>query len=240
MRLRKNVVTSIVHKEVLCFLYSPSAFVIAILFAMVSGWFFFNTLLVRKVSDMRDFFNMLPIFLSILIPAITMKQFSEEFSSGSFEMLVTLPISLWEIVVAKFCSSFLMCLFVLLPTIFYAFTVEMVGDLQWGVVVCSYVGAIFLSAAFVAIGIFSSSLTKNQVIAWMLGCGMCVFLVVIEYFLALFPVSIGRFFRYLSIVYHFDSAAKGVLDFRDILYFLSICFLSIWFSVVSLRNRLGG
>jgi ABC-2 type transport system permease protein len=168
---------------------------------------------------------MMPVIFSLTIPAITMRLFSEEYRSGSYEILGTLPVSTADIVAGKSLSALALSAFMLLPTLCYPVIVSFLGDLDWGPVVGAYIGALFLSAAYIALGVFFSSTTKNQIVAFILSAVLCLFLSLIDQMLAVIPAGLGQVLQALSAGHHFNNISRGIVDSRDILYFLSLTYL---------------
>ena len=218
--------------------FSPVAYIIMTIFLVVTGWFFFSAFFLAGRADMRDFFNLLPLILTFTIPAVTMRIFAEEYRSGSFEILATLPLEKWEIVIGKFLSAHMLTIVMIAPTIIYAFFVSSVGDLDWGPVWGGYLGALLLSGAFTAIGLFASSLTHNQIVAFIISVSICFFLSIVDNVLIFIPGFLQWIFQYMGTDFHFSSIAKGVIDSRDIIYFLSLIFISLYSSfLVSMERR---
>ena len=200
------------------------------IFLVITGWFVFSTFFLAGRADMRDFFGLLPLILAFTIPAITMRVFAEEYRSGSFEILATLPLKKGEIVLGKFFAAHILSVIMIAPTVIYAISISTVGSLDWGPVFGGYLGAILLSGAFTAIGIFASSLTHNQIVAFIISVSISFFLTVINNMLILIPGFLVDFFQYLGTSYHFSSIAKGVIDSRDIIYFLSLTTIALYSS----------
>ena len=199
-------IQSIAFKELRGYFYSPVAYVVVIsIFLVVAGWFFFNDFFLRDNADMRKFFALLPWLFTFIIPAITMGTFAEEHSRGSYEMLVTLPIDSLEVVIGKFLGAYSFVKAMLLPIIFYALCIEIVGDLEWGPVIGGFISALLLGWVYLAIGIFTSSITKNQIIAFILSVLFCFFLTGVDGFLFFLPKSMLLIFQYVSANYHFSE-----------------------------------
>ncbi len=231
-------ISTVFKREFQSYFYSPIAYIIMTIFLVITGWFFFSTFFLAGRADMRDFFGLLPLILAFTIPAITMRVFAEEYRSGSFEILATLPLNKWEIVIGKYLASHLLTIVMMAPTVIYAISISSVGSLDWGPVFGGYLGAILLSGAFTAIGIFSSSLTHNQIVAFIISVSICFFLTIIDNMLILIPGFLIGFFQYLGTGYHFSSIAKGVIDSRDIVYFLSLIFIALYSSyLVNMEKR---
>ena len=230
-------IITICKKEIKDYFLSPIAYIIISIFLLVTGWFFFSTFFVMNQANLRDFFSLLPITLSFIIPAITMRTLSEEFNVGSYELLITFPVQTQDIVIGKFFALLIFIIIMLIPTISYPICVNFVGDLDWGPVIGGYIGAIFLGASFCAIGIFSSSLTKNQINSFIIATIICLILSLIDKMLFFLPDSIVNLANYFASSYHFQNFSKGVIDSRDIIYFLSITFLFLYATNLSLNSK---
>ena len=174
---------------------------------------------------MRGFFLNLPLLLSFFIPALTMRIFAEERRLGSIETLMTLPVKEIHVVTGKYLASFFTTLIMIAPTLIYVFTIELFGDPDLGPIITGYLGTIFLCASFTAIGCFASSITNNQIIAFFTGFIICIALTMLDVFLILLPAPLVPFFSYLSANVHFDSISRGIIDTRDLLYFISLASL---------------
>ena len=180
---------------------------------------------------------MLPIMFSFVVPAITMRLFSEELNVGSYEMLLTMPVTFRDVVLGKFLAAVTFVSAMLTPTLAYPITVSFLGELDWGPVVGGYVGAILLGAAFSAIGLFASSLTRNQIIAFIIGMAICFSLTLIDKMLFFLPQSLLGFLEYLGADFHFQNISKGIIDSRDILYFLSVSFVGLYGAHLAMQER---
>jgi ABC-2 type transport system permease protein len=174
---------------------------------------------------------------SFIIPAITMRLFSEEFNTGSYELLFTMPVSSLNIIVGKFLAATAFITIMLLPTLFYGVFISFLGDLDWGPVTGGYIGAILMGAAFTAIGLFASSLTRNQIIAFITGMSFCFVLTLIDKMLFFLPESALNVFQYLGADFHFQNISKGIIDSRDLLYFLSVCFVMLYSTKLAIEER---
>lgn len=219
---------SIFKKEFKSYFVSPIAYIVISIFLIVTGWFFFSTFFLYKQAELRNFFSLLPITFSFVIPAITMRLFSEERNIGTYEILLTMPVSFLDVIAGKFLAAAAMVALMLAPTLAYPISIAFLGDLDWGLVIGGYVGAILLGAAYCAVGIFSSSLSRNQIIAFIIGMMICFFLTLVDKMLFFIPESILPVFQYLGADYHFQNISKGIIDSRDILYFLSITFIALY------------
>ena len=218
----------IFRKEFGSYFISPVAYIVISIFLLVTGWFFFTTFFLLDQANLRNFFSMLPVIFAFVVPAVTMRLFSEELNVGSYETLLTLPVRYSEVVVGKFLAAVAFVGAMLVPTLAYPFTVSLLGQLDWGPVVGGYIGALMLAAAYAAIGLFASSLTRNQIVAFIIGMAICFTLTLMERMLFFLPDSLLGIFSYIGTNPHFQNISKGVIDTRDIVYFLSVCFIGLY------------
>lgn len=234
-------------KEIRSFLNSVSGYITILVFVLTTGlflWFFqgFNNILDNGEATLAPLFYIAPYVFLFLIPAITMRSFSEEKKNGTIELLLTKPIKDSSIILAKYFAGVLLVILSLAPTLIYYYSVIQLGDVQgnidhagtWG----AYLGLLLLGCTFVSIGIFASSLTTNQVIAFLIAV-LISFIVYIGFqFLAdTFIAPWDLFFIKLSVQEHYLSMQKGVIDSRDVLYYISIIFFFLFLTRVSLQSR---
>ncbi len=227
----------ILGKEFRTYFVSPIAYIVISIFLLITGWFFFMTFFLFDQADLRNFFGLLPIIFSFVIPAITMRLFSEELNVGSYEILLTMPVTFRQVVLGKFLASIVFVAAMLVPTLAYPVSVSFLGELDWGPVIGGYIGAMLLGAAFSAIGLFASSLTRNQIVAFITGMAICFSLTLIDKMLFFLPQLLLGFLQYLGADFHFRNISKGILDSRDVLYFLSVSFIGLYGTHLSLREK---
>ncbi len=227
----------ILGKEFRAYFVSPIAYIVISIFLLITGWFFFMTFFLFDQADLRNFFGLLPIIFSFVIPAITMRLFSEELNVGSYEILLTMPVTFRQVVLGKFLASIVFVAAMLVPTLAYPVSVSFLGELDWGPVIGGYIGAMLLGAAFSAIGLFASSLTRNQIVAFITGMAICFSLTLIDKMLFFLPQLLLGFLQYLGADFHFRNISKGILDSRDVLYFLSVSFIGLYGTHLSLREK---
>lgn len=225
--MNSKIVLSIGKKEFKSFFISPVGYIVIGIYLVVSGWFLFSTIFLSKAVSLRDFFALMPMILSFIIPALTMKSFSEEYKTGSYETLGTLPITRMDITLGKILATWAFVIVMLLPTLSYPLFISTLGDLDNGLVLSGYIGAFLLAGSFTSIGTLASTLTKNQIIAFLIGASVCFILTIIEGMVILLPKTIAGFVQYISVGYHFKNISKGIIDSRDLIYFSSLIFLSI-------------
>ena len=207
------------------------------IFLLVTGWFFFATFFLVGQANLRNFFSLLPIIFSFVIPAITMRLISEELNIGSYEILLTMPVTITDVVIGKFLAAVFFVVAMLIPTVAYPVTVTALGQLDWGPVLGGYIGAVLLGAAFSAIGLFTSAMPRNQIIAFIVGMAICFILTLIDKMLFFLPRSMLGVLAYLGADFHFQNISKGIIDSRDIVYFLSVCFVSLYGAYLALREK---
>ena len=221
-------VMHIFRREFRHFFITPIAYIVISIFLILTGWFFFSTFFLYNQAELRIFFSLLPVVFSFIVPTVTMRLFSEEYNIGSYEILVTMPVTTRDIVLGKFLAAAAFTALMLVPTISYAVSVGLLGDLDWGPVLGGYFGAVLLGASFSAIGLFASALTRNQIIAFIIGMIICFALTMIDKLLFFLPESMLGFFQYIGADYHFQNAARGILDSRNLLYFISTIFIALY------------
>lgn len=222
---------AVFKRELFSLLNSLMAYITIGIFLLALGlllWFFPDTSIFEYgYAELTGFFNLVPFLFLFLIPALTMRSFAEERREGTYILLATRPITDWQIILAKYFACLVLLLFALIPTLIYYFTVSELGlprgNIDTGAVLGSYIGLLLLGAAFTGIGIFASSITKNQVIAFALATFLCF--IAYNGFDALSQLfilsNLEGIFLALSINEHYQSMSRGVLDTRDLVYFIS-------------------
>lgn len=229
--------TSMLKRELKTYFVSPIAYIVAVIFLIVSGWFFFSTFFLSGRVDLRDFFSLLPIVLVFFIPAITMRLYSEEYTIGSIELISTLPVTRLSILVSKFLGAFIFTLTMLTLTLVYPISISGLGALDWGPVAGGYLGAVLLAALYTSVGVFTSSLTKNQIVAFISATAFCFFFFIIDKVVLLLPTFFADFFEFLGADFHFRNFAKGLIDIRDVIYFLSVATIALFGTYIVTRER---
>ena len=239
---------AIFYKEINAFFSSLIGYIVIGIFLVLMGlvmWVFPDySVLDGNYASLDTLFSMAPMIFLFLIPAVTMRSFAEENQTGTIELLVTRPISDWQIVGGKYLASMVLVAIALVPTVLYYVTVYLlgapVGNLDTGGIIGSYIGLLFLVSAFVAIGVFASSLTNNQITAFLLAAFLCFFVYLSFDFLSRLPIFFGKtddLVQAFGIQYHYNSMSRGVLDTRDVAYFISLTAVFIAATVLSLGRR---
>lgn len=238
---------SVCKKEFRQFFSSLTGYIAIVVFLLINGLFLFvfpdSNILDFGYATLDRFFELAPWILLFLIPAITMRSFSDEFRAGTFEILRTKPLSTWQLVAGKFMGSFLVVLIALLPTILYTLTIDSLsvqGGIDIGGTIGSYIGLVFLSAVFIAISICCSSFTNNAVVAFILSAFVCF--IVYSGFNAISQIpaleaGADYYVEMLGIDFHYRSVSRGVIDSRDIIYFCSVIIFFLVFTNRNIANR---
>ncbi len=232
-------------REIKSFFGSPIGYLVIAIFLLLNGlflWVFqgdFN-ILKSGFADLSPFFTLSPWILIFLIPAVTMRSFSDEKKQGTIELMLTKPLSIWEIVNGKFLGAFLLIVIAIIPTIIYVVVLSKFGNpegnIDMGSTLGSYFGLLFLIASYTAIGIFTSTLSDNQIVAFIIA----VFLCFVFYFgfegMSGFMGAFGNTVASFGMDYHFKSMSRGVIDTRDIIYFISVTVLFLSATVYKLKS----
>ena len=236
---------AILKKEFNSFFASPIAYLVIGVFLLINGlflWVFkddFN-ILNAGFADLNPFFFLAPWVFLFLIPAITMKSFAEEYSTGTIELLKTKPSSNWQIVFGKFLASLFLIMLAIVPTFTYIYSVYQlgspIGNIDFGSTIGSYIGLLFLAATYTAIGLFSSTISKNQIVAFILG----VFLTFILFYgfdVIANSLDNNLTIRKIGINEHFKSISRGIIDTRDLIYFVSVTIFFLFMTKTRLENE---
>lgn len=225
------------RRELAAYFFSPMAYIVISVFLIITGWFFTSDLFIMGDSSLRSVFGIIPFIFIFFVPAITMRLISEEKKSGTIELLVTMPIDDLEIILGKYFAALGLLAVAVLFTLPYGLTIMMLGEPDIGMMVSGYVGVILMGAAYVAIGVFASTISKNQVVSFIIAFLIIFILWLISMFLPLLPASIVPVLQFLSIDYHFQNIARGVIDSRDVLYYFSVIVLMLAMSRLSIESR---
>ncbi|KPL02934.1 MAG: ABC transporter [candidate division Zixibacteria bacterium SM23_73_2] len=234
--MAQNIWT-ICKKEFKSYFNSPAAYIILTLFLLLCGWFFFSDFFIVNQANLRGLFGIAPFIFMFFAPAITMRLIAEEKRAGTIEVLVTLPIKDSEIILGKFLAAFFLLSIAVLLTVFYPLTLSGSGNFDFGSIFGGYLGLILTGCCFLSVGLFSSSLTQNQIVAFILGFVIIFTLMLLDKVLFFFPGILGSVFQYLSVSYHSSNLARGVIDSRDLIYYFSIVFFFLLLAVKAMESR---
>ncbi len=229
----------ILRKELRSYFDSSLAYIFIVIFLFLGGAYVSANLFLANVASLSTFFEIAPMLLLVFAPAITMRLIAEEKRAGTFEVIKTKPIAIGQIVVGKFLAAWVLICCALVPTLLYVVTVGSLGDLDTGALVGGYLGLVLLGGVFVAAGIFGSSLSDNQIVALILGFVIGFMLFALDKVLAYVPLGLVSTVEYLGIGHHFSGLARGVVDSRDIIYYLSLIVLFVLLATVSATQETG-
>ncbi|MFH1144493.1 MAG: ABC transporter permease [Candidatus Eisenbacteria bacterium] len=237
-----NVLT-IAQKEFRSYFSSTIAYIFMVVFLVLTGLLFFELqkFFVIGQATLRDFFGLVPIVFLFFVPAIAMRMWAEERKLGTLEILMTLPIRDWEAVLGKFIAAFLFLLITLALTFPLPLTVSLLGHTDAGAMIGGYLGLILLGATYLAIGLWISSLTENQIVAFILAAVACLilFIIGVDIFLTALPRWSVPFFKGIALGSRFNSIERGVIDLRDIVYYVSMIGFFLFLNVRSVEARRG-
>ncbi|MBN2056213.1 ABC transporter permease [bacterium] len=232
---------AIFQKEFKSYFTTPIAYIFITIFLFFVNLIFFYLpgVFVRNVADMREFFMILPWIFLLFVPLVTMRLWAEEKKLGTMELLMTLPVRESEVIVGKFMAAFLFLAIAIILTAPIAITLNLVGDPDMGPIYGGYLGALLLGGAYLAIGLFSSSLTENQIVAFIIGVFICFILLFTGSDILLFalPGWLVAIFKFIGLGSHFDSIGRGVVDSRDVIYYLSVIGFFLFLNLRSVESR---
>lgn len=231
----------ITKRELNSFFDSLIAYIMLVLFLGFSGfftWLYGSDIFMVGQASLRAFFGIAYWTLFFFIPALTMRLIAEEKKTGTIELLLTKAVNDRQVVIGKFLATIILIAIALLFTLPYVFTVASIGNLDGGAVICGYLALLLMSGAYTAIGLFTSSITNNQIVAFLSAIFIGLFFHIIFGIIANNMTGIGgSIFNTLSLSDHFESLSRGVIDSKDVIYFASIMFMGIFLSEVSLAKR---
>lgn len=236
----------LIGKEVRGFLGSLIGQVVVVVFLLLTGlflWVFPDNLLDSGYADLGPLFFIAPWVFLFLVPAVTMRSFSEERRTGTIELLLTKPITEFQLVLAKYLAAVILILFALLPTLIYWYSLHELavprGNLDTGGIIGSYIGLLLLASCFAAIGVFASSITENQVVAFMVAVFLCFFVYLGFDLIASFDAfgALEGPIKAIGIQEHYTSLSRGVVDVRDVLYFLGTVTIFLLLTRTALQSR---
>ncbi len=229
----RNNYSILYRKEVRSFFNSPVAYITLVVFLMITAWFFMSTFFLINESDLRTLFSVVPIVYIFFVPAITMSLIAKEKNTGTMEFITTLPFSDGEIVVAKFLAALTLIATALAFTLVHFVSLLIIGNnIDIGALLSGYLGLLLAGAAYAAIGTFGSSVTDNQITAFLISFLIIFIFFILDKILIFVPGFLGSIFQFLSMDYHLNNISRGVIDSRNLVYFGS---LIAFFLLVSIR-----
>lgn len=230
---------AIARREFMAYFNSPIAYVFITVYLAVTTWLFFRTFFLVGQADMRAYFSLLPLTLLFFIPAVTMRLWAEERKLGTFEVLMSLPVRTFEAVAGKFLASFAFVTVALTLSFPIPLSIGWLGDPDWGPILGGYVGALLVAAAYLAVGCFLSSVTENQIVAFILSVVALFFLYILsdEFVLSVLPGFLVALADFIGLSGHYASVARGLVDSRDVLYFLSVIVLMLLLNAYAIEVK---
>ena len=229
---------TIYKKELRSFFTSPMAYIFLVVFALVNGYFFTNTFFLYNQSDMRSLFGIIPLVYLFFIPAVSMGLISQEKSLGTIEIISTLPIRERDIVIGKYLAAFTLILVALSTTIIHYITLYQVGTtIDHGAIFTGYLGLALLGGVYTAVGIFASSITENQVIAFIVGIAIVLTFFLMDKLLVFVPSGLAGIVQYMSTEFHLSNISRGVIDTRNLIYFGSVIGFFLFMTTRILESR---
>lgn len=238
---------ALVRKDIKGYFDQPTGYILIVVFLALLSWSFFRSAFITSEASLRPLFTVdfavenpsIPWLLALLVPAATMRLLAEEQRDGTLEILLTQPIHGWVILLSKFTAGLIFVVIAILSTLGIPLSLMTAGNLDWGAILAQYVGSVFLAASFVAIGLFTSSLTRNQIVSFILGLFVTLVLMLIglDAIGVTLPAQLATLLQSLSPVTHFSSIARGVIDLRDVLYFIALVSTFLSATFLTVRGR---
>jgi ABC-2 type transport system permease protein len=223
---------AVTRKELYSYLVSPMAYVVTAVFLLINGFIFF--LIISSGFQEPSLGPLLPttaFLLLLIIPVLTMRLLAEEKSTGTIELLMTFPITDTQVVLGKFIATLVVFALMLVPTLVYVVILRAFGGTEWGTLAAAYLGLFLLGASFIAVGMFSSSLARNQIVAAVTGIGILLVLWVLSAASGVLGTRLGAFLAYMSLNDHFNSFQRGVVELKDVVFYLSVTLAALFLTV---------
>jgi ABC-2 type transport system permease protein len=234
-----NRFLAIFKKEFFGYFNSPIAYVYLFVYIALTNWLFFQTFFLQGQASMRSYFGILPMLFLFFIPAIAMRLWAEEKKSGTIELLMTLPLKVSEIVAGKFLAAYAFLTVSFVFSISVPISVAIAGDPELGQILCGYLGVLLMGGAYLAIGMFVSNLTENQIIAFILGVVVTFIMFILGSPIVTFrlPSMLVPVFTFIGLGGHYDSIIRGVIDTRDIIYYGSVMGVFLFLNAYFIETR---
>ena len=233
----RNIKT-VCKRELGGFFNSPMAYIFLVIFAIVNGYFFTNTFFLFGQSDLRVLFDIVPLVYLFFIPAVSMGLIARENNLGTMETMSTMPLNSYEFVIGKFLAAFSLILLGLVATSIHLFTLISVGtNVDYGAIFSGYLGLALMGGTYAAIGTYASSVTENQVVAFIVGVFIVLVFFMLDKTLVFVPTSIAGFVQFLAVDYHLSNISRGVIDSRNLVYFFSVIGFFIFLTIQTLEMK---
>ena len=234
----RNIAT-IARRELGAYFNSPIAYVVVAVFLLLSALLFFSALFIQQQADLRELFDgfWTTLLVAIVGPAVTMRLLAEERSNDTLELLLTMPVTDWQVVLGKYLAAVGLFAFAMLGMFVFAASVAMIGPLDKGPAFAGYLGLFLVGASYMAVGMMTSSFTKNQIVAFIGAVLICLVLWLIGKVVQVFPPTVQPFLDWLGMDRHVGNMARGVIDSRDVMYFATLITSSLLITQVTLESR---
>jgi ABC-2 type transport system permease protein len=226
------------RREIRTYFNSPVAYIVVSAFTLIAGGMFFGfQLFLAGEASLRGFFQNMPLLFMFLAPAITMRLLADEKSSGTLELLITMPVRDWEVVLGKFLAAMALLAAALGLTLAFAITVRALGPLDRGPAIGGYLGLLLMGGAYVAIGVMASAFTRNSIVAFIVAFVISFALFILQHVISYMPQALQPITSFIAIGMHFDNISRGVIDTRDVIYYLSVMGICLLVATLSLESR---
>lgn len=227
----------ITKRELKAYFDGLTGYIVLTFFLLVTGWFFGQSLFLNNVASVQTVFDLAPILFMFFIPALTMGAFSEERRNGTLELLLTMPAQDWQVILGKLLTTVVLVSVAIALTLLYAFVVAWIGDPDGGALVGGYLGLLLYGITCGAVGVYASSLTKNQIVAYILAFALLFVLFLLDKSTVFLPAGFAAFAEYLGTDFHYKNLLRGVLDTRDLIYYASIITMASILTAHNLAKR---
>jgi len=225
------------RRELRTYFNSPVAYIVVTVFTIITGYLFFTQLFMEQQAELRGFFGSMPLLFMFLAPAITMRLLADEKSSGTLELLITMPVRDWEVVLGKFLGAIALFGVAVALMVVYGIVVAFLGPLDKGPALGGYIGLLLMGGAFIAVGLMASSWTRSQIVAFIVAVLLCLGLWLIGKIVPFFPRPLQPLIEFLGIDSHVANTARGVIDTRDVIYYGSLIGGCLLLAQQSLESR---
>ena len=232
-----STAVTVAKREIKTYFNSPVAYIVVTVFMLIAGYLYWSQLFLEKQAELRYYFTLSPLIFTFIIPAMTMRLLAEERGSGTLEMLITMPVRDWEVVLGKFLAGLAMLATVVGMTCFYAVSLSLLGPVDKGPMVTGYIGLLLMGGAYVAIGVMASALTRNQIVAFILAFAISFALFIFGQITQFAPDWLAPVLTFLSMGNHFDALSRGVIDSRDVVFYVSVMVVCLVIATATLQSR---
>ncbi len=230
---------ALLKKELKHLFYSPMAYIIGAIFLLITGWFFTNSLFLVREAELRGMLDVMPLLLMFFLPAITMRVLAEEKKVDTLQLLLTLPVKEWEVVLSKYLASVVLFVFILSITILYLPVLYLLGEPDGGVIIGNYLAILLLGITYISISLFASSLTSSQVVAFVVGFSIIFAFFIVQRLQMILPVQLQDAIARFTMLGHFEDMIRGVVSLSDLVYFGCVNALFLMLSTFVLVRRKG-